>query len=151
MIYKVFEVVLLAMSPIAHSGAIPLGLAIKLNPTVVLASSIVGNLVSVSALLLGLEKLDRYLKGTRFYEVTIEKIRRSCSRSIDRYGALGLVLFVVTPGVGSWTGCIAASITGMNKKIALMVIALGVLISEILILGISLGFISLWNNFFIGL
>jgi len=63
---------------------------------------------------------------------------------------LGLVLFVITPGVGSWTGCIAASITGMNKKIALIVIALGILISEILILGVSMGLITIWNNFFTG-
>ena len=145
----IFEVILLAMSPIIHSGAVPLGLAIRLSPPVVLLASVLGNFVSVSALLLSLGKLDTYLKGMGFYERTVERTRTSCHRYVDSYGAVGLLLFVITPGFGSWMGCIAAFITGMNKKIALVEIVIGIIVSEMLILGACLGLISIWNNFFL--
>lgn len=150
MFSEVFEVIILAMSPIIHSGAVPLGLAIELNPTVVLLASVVGNIVSVSILLLGLGRLDSHLKGMVFYERTVERARSSSSKYVNSYGALGLVLVVMTPGFGSWTGCIAAFISGMNKKIAIISLAIGILVSEMLILAGCLGLIAIWNNLIIG-
>lgn len=150
MLYEIFQVILLAMSPLIHSGAVPLGLAIELNPSVVLASSVLGNFISVSVLLLSLGKLDPYLEGTFLYERTVKRARRFCHKYVDTYGAFGLVFFVIIPGVGSWTGCIAAFVSGMNKKIALMAIYSGIILSETLILSACLGIITIFNNLYIG-
>ena len=149
MLSSIIEVIIVAMSPIAHSGAIPFGLAIDLSPPVALISSVVGNIVSVSVLLLGLGRLDTYLTGTYLYEITVQRVRRSFNRYVNSYGTLGLLLFVITPGFGSWAGCIAAFISGMNKKIAIFILAIGIIISETLILLACLGLISIWNNFLV--
>ncbi|MDY6864963.1 MAG: small multi-drug export protein [Halobacteriota archaeon] len=146
MFSEIFEVILLAMSPMVHSGAVPLGLARELNPAIVLLASFTGNIISVSLLLLILSKYDTYLKGRPFYELTVKRARTSCERYVNSYGAIGLVLFVMTPGAGTWMGCIAAFITGMNRRVALLAIALGVLVSEILILATCLGIITAWDN-----
>lgn len=146
MFSEILEVILLAMSPMVHSGAVPLGLARELDPTIVLIASVVGNIITVSILLVSLSRLDTYLKGSRFYERTVERTRTSCDRYVNSYGAIGLVFFVMTPGAGTWMGCVAAFITGMNKRMALLAIAMGVLFSEILILATCLGIITAWDN-----
>ncbi|MDY6959968.1 MAG: small multi-drug export protein [Halobacteriota archaeon] len=143
---EIFEVILLAMSPMVHSGAVPLGLARELDPAMVLLASVTGNIITVVILLLSLSKLDSYLRGKHFYERTVKKTRASCDRYVNSYGAIGLVFFVMTPGAGTWIGCIAAFITGMNRRVALLAIALGVLVSEILILATCLGIITAWDN-----
>ena len=67
----------------------------------------------------------------RFFEKLFEKARKRAGGKIEKYEALGLTLFVAIPlpVTGAWTGCVAAFIFGIPKRLAIPAIALGVTIA----------------------
>ena len=64
--------------------------------------------------------------------------------SIEKYGFWGLVLFVgiPLPGTGAWTGAMVAGMLNMDKKRALLSIALGVFVASVIMMIISFGMIG---------
>jgi uncharacterized membrane protein len=65
---------------------------------------------------------------------------------IDRYGYLGLTLFVAIPlpVTGAWTGCLLAFLLGLNRFKSFFYIALGVTLAGIIVLTTSLGVFGLF-------
>lgn len=63
---------------------------------------------------------------------------------IDKYGILGLVLFVgiPLPGTGAWTGALVAAVFDMDIKKACVGILLGIVVALIIMSLISYGIIS---------
>ena len=63
---------------------------------------------------------------------------------LDKYGYLGLLLFVgiPLPGTGAWTGCFLASLLGMNKKKSAIAAMLGVLMAGIIMMILSFGLLK---------
>ena len=63
---------------------------------------------------------------------------------IEKYGYLGLILFVgiPLPGTGAWTGCLVATILGLDKKKAFLSTLVGILLASIIMMFISYGIIS---------
>ena len=53
---------------------------------------------------------------------------------VDRWGFLGLLLFVgiPLPGTGAWTGTLAASILDMDFKSSVVAVLLGVLLAAVI-------------------
>jgi len=64
--------------------------------------------------------------------------------SIEKYGFLGLVIFVgiPLPGTGAWTGTVIAAFLEMDRKKAFIAILLGMLMASIIMMLISFGLIS---------
>ncbi len=60
---------------------------------------------------------------------------------MQRYGALGLLLFVAVPlpGSGAWTGSLIAVVLGLKKRYAWPAISLGVVIAGVLVTLASAG------------
>ena len=63
---------------------------------------------------------------------------------VEKYGALGLILFVAIPLpiTGAWTGCVAAFLFGVRKRWAVACIAAGVLIAGVIVTLASTGVIK---------
>jgi len=129
------------MLPITElRGAIPLAItqfSLPLLP--VLLISILGNLIPAFILLWGLEKLVDWIDrrseiGHNILKCVFRHTRRR-TRIVERYGWIGLMLFVALPlpGSGVWTGSIGAFLLGINKKIAFGAIFAGVLIAGIVV------------------
>ena len=66
---------------------------------------------------------------------------------IERYEALGLVLFVAIPlpVTGAWTGTVAAFIFGVRFRYALPAVVGGILIAGVVVTLASLGVISVFG------
>ena len=62
------------------------------------------------------------------------KKARKHKDSIEKYGYLGLTLFVGVPlpGTGAWTGTLAASILDMDFKRSILAVMLGVILAGII-------------------
>ena len=130
---------LLAMLPVSElRGAIPFGLSSQIPLARVLILSIVGNLVPVVPILFLLEPVSNYLRRfalfKRFFDWLFERTRKR-AHLVERYEALGLVLFVAIPLpiTGAWTGCIAASLFKVRLRYAFFAIAAGVLIAALIV------------------
>lgn len=147
----VVSTVLLAMAPISElRGAIPLALAhFGMSWPKAYFLSVAGNIIPIIFILPFLESLQRWLRrfplADKFITWWFGHVRRR-SRLVERYGALGLVLFVAIPlpVTGAWTGSIAAWLFGIRFRFAFPAIVLGVLIAGVLVTLASLGFIKIF-------
>ena len=63
---------------------------------------------------------------------------------IEKYGYLGVMLFVAIPlpGSGAWTGCFLAVLLGLDKKKSFFAALLGVVIAAIIMLLVSYGLLK---------
>ena len=68
----------------------------------------------------------------RFYHRYVERTRIRASKYMDRYGFLGLVIFVAIPlpGTGVWTGSLASFLLGLDKRKTVLALVLGGLLSN---------------------
>ncbi len=145
---------ILATLPITElRGAIPWALASLpvgggLSWPVAYLFAVVGNFIPVIPLLLLWgplsRRLCRYKLFDRFFTWLFERTRKR-GRVVERYEALGLIIFVgiPLPMTGAWTGTIAAFIFGVPFHRAVVCIALGILLAGVVVTLASLGVIGL--------
>ncbi len=64
--------------------------------------------------------------------------------TIDKYGFLGLILFVgiPLPGTGAWTGSLIAGVLDMDRRKAFGTILLGLVMASVIMMIVSFGLIS---------
>ncbi|MBU4477839.1 MAG: small multi-drug export protein [Candidatus Omnitrophica bacterium] len=138
-------VVVVAALPVSElRGAIPLGVMMNLAPLKVIMLSIAGNLLPVLPLLYFLEPVSARLRKAGIFKIFFDWLfERTKKKSglIEKYELLGLMLFVAVPlpMTGAWTGCIAASLFGLNKKLSFFAVAGGVVIAALVVSIITLG------------
>lgn len=107
----------------------------------------IGNIIPVPFILLLIESIFKLLKKWNPTKKIVEKLEsKSLSKKeqIDKYGYLGLFLFVGVPlpGTGAWTGSLLAVLLNMNKKKSFIFISLGVLMAGIIMSIISYGILG---------
>jgi uncharacterized membrane protein len=152
---KQVAVFLMAMLPVSElRGAIPWALAElggpKLDPVSAYWIAVLGNAVPVVPLLLWLDPLSRLVSrhpwGERFMNWLFARTRHR-SRLVQKYEALGLVLFVAIPlpVTGAWTGSVAAFLCGIPLRYALPAIMAGIMIAGVVVSLACQGVISLWG------
>ena len=108
---------------------------------------IIGNLLPIPCVLIFLEKLLEIFenwKVTRKVVRWLERKADSKRKQIDKYGYLGLILFVgiPLPGTGAWTGSLVAIMLGLNKKKSFICILIGVLLASIIMSIVSYGILG---------
>ncbi|MBN1526786.1 MAG: small multi-drug export protein [Candidatus Omnitrophica bacterium] len=124
-------------------GGIPVALMMGLSPAKAFWLSILGNCAIIVPTLLLLEPISnalmRFEPWKKFFEWLFARTRAK-SDIIQRYEALGLILFVAIPlpMTGAWTGCIAASLFRIKFRYAFPAIVAGVLIAGAVVLSVCL-------------
>ena len=138
--YSWLWVAFVSMLPVVElRGAIPLGLGLGLSPLAALTAALLGNLIVVPLLLWLVPGvvawLERYPVFKRGWDRLEARVRLKSEDTVQRYGALGLLLFVAVPlpGSGAWTGVLVAVVLGLKKRFAGPAIALGVLLAGVLV------------------
>ena len=65
-------------------------------------------------------------------------------KQIEKYGYIGLILFVgiPLPGTGAWTGSALAVLLNMNKKKSFLYIMLGIILASIIMSILSYGILG---------
>jgi uncharacterized membrane protein len=143
---------LIAMLPVSElRGAIPYALSGGMSWQQAYLWAVIGNFIPVIPLLLFLEPISSFLSQRssichRFFDWLFARTRRR-GRVVERYEAIGLVLFVAIPlpVTGAWTGTVAAFLFGVRFRYALPAIILGILIAGTVVTLASLGVITLWT------
>jgi uncharacterized membrane protein len=137
-------VVATAAMPVAElRGAIPLGLAMGFSPLKAYILAFAGNLIPIIPLLFLLQPVANKLRHIkifeRFFDWLFERTRRK-ARLVEKFEALGLILFVAIPLpiTGAWTGCVAATLFKIRFRYAFFAIALGVVLAGLITLGLCL-------------
>lgn len=108
---------------------------------------ILGNIIPIPLVLLFLEKIFNLLGKWKVTKKLIEWLKKkalSKRKQIDKYGYLGLILFVgiPLPGTGAWTGSLLAILLGLNKRKSFICILLGILLAAIIMSIVSYGVIG---------
>ena len=111
--------------------------------------SIIGNTLPVPFILLFINKILDWMGKSKIKLMNklskwLDKKARKHKDSIEKYGYLGLTLFVGVPlpGTGAWTGCLAASVLNMDKKKSFISIMLGIIMASIIMMLISYGLLK---------
>ena len=129
-----------AAAPISElRGAIPLAIVdLDISWQLAFLVAFAGNLLPVPFLLLFLDPVSRILSRVGIFERLLNWIFRMSRRRgglVEKYGTMGLVLFVAIPLpiTGAWTGSIVAFLLGLRFWRAFPAIILGVFIAGVIV------------------
>ncbi len=146
MIYEILVVMFASFLPVAElRGGIPLGLFLGLDPVFVIPISLIVNALVFFPVYFVLEFLyDRKLYKYRTVNKYLEKIRLKGKKYIDRYGIIGLIVFIgiPLPSTGVWTASAISWVLRLGWKKSFIAVVFGVLISGTIVSLISLGVLS---------
>ncbi len=141
----------ISMLPVIElRGAIPVGVAMGLEPVLSTVISIVGNMIPVPFIILFIRRIFDWMKtkSRRLGRIAEKLESKAVSKGSGLYKGeiIGLAVFVAIPlpGTGAWTGALIAAILGMRLKTAVPTIAAGVLVAGVIIFGITYGFTAIF-------
>lgn len=145
---KEIIVFIISMLPILElRGGLIAAALLKVNFIPGYLYSIIGNVLPIPIVLLFLEKILDFLKKfskTKNLVIKLENKILSKKDQIEKYGYLGLLLFVgiPLPGTGAWTGSGLAVLLHLNRKKSFVVILLGVILASIIMSILSYGILD---------
>lgn len=109
--------------------------------------AVLGNMIPIPFILMFIKKIFDWMK-TRpklsKFPVWVENKAMKKSEQIEKYGYLGLMLFVAIPlpGTGAWTGALLAVLFNLKPLKSLLFILLGVAIAGLVMSLVSYGLID---------
>jgi uncharacterized membrane protein len=138
-------VIIISALPVTElRGALPVGIRLFQLPWYqAFFLAVIGNMLPVPFLLLFLQSLFKTIRrtdpGRRLVNSLLRHTRRH-SAIVEKYGIIGLMLLVAVPlpGTGAWTGSMVAFLLGLSWHRALLSIAVGVLVSGVIVTALSL-------------
>ena len=138
------EIMLLAMLPLTElRGAIPIGIAMDLNPIGVYIASVIGSTIVSIPLILTFRHILNFFRNIDIFLPLVKKVDskiESGMRRLKSISILGIILFVgiPLPTTGTWTASAIASILKMRIKTSLFGVLIGNMMSGIIVSLISL-------------
>ncbi|HAE22749.1 MAG TPA: ligand-binding protein SH3 [Spirochaetaceae bacterium] len=136
----ILTTIFLAFLPISElRGAIPYGVArgMPLLEAALLAAACNALVGPVAFIFLEtFHKLFyRWAFYARVFDRFVERSRAKVHEKVERYGYLGIMLFVAIPLpiTGAWTGTLGAWILGLSKRKTMLAVAAGVVISALIV------------------
>ena len=138
------EIMLLAMLPLTElRGAIPIGIAMDLNPIAVYIASVIGSTIVSIPLILTFRHILNFFRNIDIFLPLVKKVDTKIESGMKRLKSisiLGIILFVgiPLPTTGTWTAAAIASILKMRIKTSLLGVLIGNMMSGIIVSLISL-------------
>ncbi len=136
----IINAIILSLLPVAElRGGIPLALAQGINPITAYLVCVAANILIIPIVFIFLGTLHKIFMKRGIYKKTfdgfLEKTRKRTSERIEKYGYIGLTLFVMIPlpVTGAYTGTLAAWFFGMKKLKSFFAIALGVAMAGVIV------------------
>lgn len=138
-------VVIISTIPIIElRGSIPIAIMLfKMPWPEAVLLSVLGNMIPIPFILLLMDwffaLIGKSRLGARFTHWLFARTRRK-GKSIEKYEAIGLAVFVgiPLPGTGAWTGAFAANIFGIRFWRSMLFIFIGVLMAAAIVTSLSL-------------
>ena len=141
---RYLEIMLLAMLPLTElRGAIPIGIAMDLNPIAVYIASVIGSTIVSIPLILTFRHILNFFRNIDIFLPLVKKVDSKIESGMKRLKSisiLGIILFVgiPLPTTGTWTAAAIASILKIRIKTSLLGVLIGNMMSGIIISLISL-------------
>ena len=120
-------------------ASIPYGIAVGYSWWVVFVVAVVFNIILAPIVYFFWKKLIHLLRWIKFidklYHKTIKRVQKKSKKYVEKYGELGLAIFIgiPLPGSGVWSGALAANIFGLKFRKYLVASIIGVLIAGIMV------------------
>lgn len=137
---------LLSLTPVIElRGGIPVAVAAGYPLWVAFLVCVIGNVLVTPLVFLFLEFIHHRLMHTKYYrsafDKALERSQRKVKPYVDKYGVIGLLIFVAVPipGTGAYTAALVAWIIGMKKWRAFTAISFGVFAAGIIVLVLAGG------------
>ena len=138
-------ILLLGALPVTELRAsIPIGiLVLKQTAKAAFFFSVLGNILPIAPVYFLLNPVSKKLSNTRFMRRFYEwlfKRARAHAGIVEKYEAIGLMLFVAVPlpGTGVWTGAIIASLLRMRFAPTFIAASAGVIIAAVIVTALTL-------------
>jgi len=138
--HPLIQAILLSLTPVFElRGGIPVAIAQGVNPWLAFAVCVAANMLVAPIFFFFLEFVHHRLLPIKFYRKTfdwfLERARKKSHKTIEKYGYLGLAIFVAIPlpATGAYTGSLVAWFFGMKPGKSIAAIALGVLAAGIIV------------------
>ena len=141
-------VFLISMCPILElRGGLIAAALLNLKPVESYILCIIGNVIPIPFILWFMNKILIFMRNSKHFKkfaLWLDKKVEKNKGKIEKYGYLGLVLFVgiPLPGTGAWTGCLVASVLELDKKKSFIAAVLGVFMASIIMMIVSFGVIK---------
>jgi uncharacterized membrane protein len=149
-----FWIAFLSFLPISElRGAIPFAIASGIPWYFAFVMAVFFNAMVAPACWVFLSTLHRlFLRMEwykRFFERFIERARNKLNKSVERWGWLGVAVFVAIPLplTGAWTGTLGAWVLGISKRKTMIAVIAGVSISGAVVTAVVLLGIQALNLF----
>ena len=147
---KELIVFIISLFPILElRGGLIAASLLGVNPLRAYIISFIGNLIPVPFILLFISKILDLMEKSKIKWINklatwVRKKADKNKTTIEKYGYLGLILFVgiPLPGTGAWTGCLIASLLNMNRKKSFLCTIVGLFIASIIMMLLSYGLLS---------
>jgi len=140
-----FWTVFLSFLPISElRGAIPFAIASGVPWYLAFAVAVIVNALVAPACWIFLSTLHKlFLKMNwyqNFFERFIERARNKLHNNVERWGWLGIAVFVAIPLplTGAWTGTLGAWVLGLSKRKTMLAVLLGVITSGVVVTAVVL-------------
>lgn len=127
--------------------SIPFGILNHLSPWMAWVLGVLGNMLPIPFLIwlwpTVYKICDKFSFTRKFLHKYVDKARAK-GHQIEKYGALGLMLFVAIPlpGTGVYTGSLAAYILGLNRFYSFLSLSAGAIVAGVLVTLATVGFVG---------
>ena len=145
---KEILVFIISLMPILElRGGLIAAALLGLSPLKSYIICIIGNILPVPFILLLINKILSWMRTSRHFSKIANWLDKKVEKhkgQIEKYGYLGVILFVgiPLPGTGAWTGSLIASVLEMDKKKTFISVCIGVLMASIIMMILSFGVIA---------
>ena len=147
---KIFATFVLSMMPIGELRfGLPYGIALGLNYPLALVAALLGNMIPVPFIIVYIKRVFVWMrKNMPVFNSFITKLENKANfkgETVQKYGPVGLLLFVAIPlpGTGAWTGALIAALLDMKTETAVPYIMLGVCIAAFIMTLVTYGVIHI--------
>jgi len=141
----------ISMVPVIElRGGLPYGIALGLDYPVALAMAVLGNMVPMPFIIVYIRRIFAWVRRINpWCERVVSALERKAhlkGKTVQKYSALGLCIFVAIPlpGTGAWTGALIAAILDMRLKRAIPSIFLGVCIAAAIMTAVTFGVLTIF-------
>jgi uncharacterized membrane protein len=151
MLTKFVHVLVLSIVPwVELRLAIPYGITKGLPPVVAFAAAVLASWAVIVPVFIALDLFyDRFLSRYTLVRRFIEEVRRRGRKYEERWGVVGVGIYVSLPlpGPGVYSGAALAWTFGLPRRQAIIALAVVVLVSAFLVTLISTGLIAVIRRF----
>jgi len=122
-------------------GGIAYGIASGLDPFLVFVVSVAVNILVIIPIYIFLEFLFHYFENLPGVRGIVSKTREKTQKYVEKYGFIGLAVFVGIPfpGTGVYSAALGAHLLGIKRRVAIPAMVLGVFIAAIIVVILSIG------------